>query len=247
MIKRDFYAYSSDELPEAEFEARFESFQGQNNNVRARYVSSDFIRSSPNEMATLESIFVNEEQTNASFSSMTIYDGNVESEPSSFNVVVDLCGIFKRSSIQDVCSCIREHYGPDRFHYLYHIDQSDNSDRVLCIKTGNDVQYDEEFYKHLCKTYGADLRNHIFFFVDNRNVIGKDIPFQLVYQRQFDKGLFMKSIVIAHDVDDFSKIWQAMGRSRTMNQTYFTIYKSDIPDGMSEDGRTSHNFRKSKL
>lgn len=246
MINRDFYAYSSDELPQAEFEARFESFQGQNNNVRARYVSSDFIRSSPNEMATLESIFVKEEQTNVSFSSMTIDDGAVESEPTSFNVVVDLCGIFKRSSIQDVCSCIRDHFGPDRFHYLYHIDQSDNSDRVLCIKTGNDVQYDEEFYKHLCKTYGADLRNHIFFFVDNRNVIGKDIPFQLVYQRQFDRGLFTKSIVIAHDVDDFSKIWQAMGRSRTMNQTYFTIYKSDIPEGMNTDG-SSHNIRESEL
>lgn len=247
MINRDFYAYSSDELSDSEFETRFETFQGQNNNVRVRYVSSDFIRSSPNEMATLESIFVKGEQTNASFSSMTIDDGNAEAEPTSFNVVVDLCGIFKRSSIQDVCSCIRKHYGPDRFHYLYHIDQSDNSDRVLCIKTGNDVQYDEEFYKHLCKTYGVNLRNHIFFFVDNRNVIGKDIPFQLVYQHQYGKGLFMKSIVIAHDVDDFSKIWQAMGRSRTMNQTYFTIYKSDIPDGMNGTNGLSHNIRKSEL
>ena len=247
MINRDFYVYSSDELGESEFAARFETFQGQNNNVRARYVSSDFIRCSPNEMATLESIFVKEEQTNTSFSSMTIDDGDMGSEPTSFNVVVDLCGIFKRSTIQDVCSCIRKHYGPDRFHYLYHIDQSDNSDRVLCIKTGNDVQYDEEFYKHLCKTYGANLRNHIFFFVDNRNVIGKDIPFQLVYQRQFEKGLFMKSIVIAHDVDDFSKIWQAMGRSRTMNQTYFTIYKSEIPDGMDGEGGPSSDIRKSEL
>uniref|UniRef100_A0A7S4AAQ7 Uncharacterized protein n=1 Tax=Pseudo-nitzschia australis TaxID=44445 RepID=A0A7S4AAQ7_9STRA len=243
MINRDFYAYSSDELPQVEFETRFETFQGQNNDVRARYVSSDFIRDSLNEMATLESIFVKEERSNATFSSMTIEDGETESEPTSFNVVVDLCGIFKRSSIQDVCACIRNYYGPDRFHYLYHIDQSDNSDRVLCIKTGNDVQYDEEFYKHLCKTYGPDLRNHIFFFVDNRNVIGKDIPFQLVYQRQYDKGLFMKSIVIAHDVDDFSKIWQAMGRSRTMNQTYFTIYKSDIPDGMGAEGELTRNIR----
>jgi len=109
------------------------------------------------------------------------------------------------------------------------------------------VQYDEEFYKHLCKTYGASLRNHIFFFVDNRNVIGKDIPFQLVYQHQYDKGLFMKSIVIAHDVDDFSKIWQAMGRSRTMNHTYFTIYKSDIPNGLDGGGGSAHNIRKSEL
>eukprot|EP00535_Pseudo-nitzschia_heimii_P012412 CAMPEP_0197198710 /NCGR_PEP_ID=MMETSP1423-20130617/33509_1 /TAXON_ID=476441 /ORGANISM="Pseudo-nitzschia heimii, Strain UNC1101" /LENGTH=1031 /DNA_ID=CAMNT_0042652545 /DNA_START=1648 /DNA_END=4743 /DNA_ORIENTATION=- len=247
MINRDFYVYSSDELKESEFAARFKTFQGQNNNIRARYVSSDFIRRSQNEMATLETIFAKEEQRNTSFSTMTIDDGDVGSEPTSFNVVVDLCGIFKRSTIQDVCSCIRKHYGPDRFHYLYHIDQSDNSDRVLCIKTGNDVQYDEEFYKHLSKTYGANLRNHIFFFVDNRNVIGKDIPFQLVYQRQFQKGLFMKSIVIAHDVDDFSKIWQAMGRSRTMNQTYFTIYKSEIPDGMDGKERPSNDIRNSEL
>ena len=30
------------------------------------------------------------------------------------------------------------------------------------------------------------------------------------------------SVVLAHDVDDFSRIWQAMGRSRTMNTTRFT-------------------------
>jgi hypothetical protein len=34
---------------------------------------------------------------------------------------------------------------------------------------------------------------------------------------------------LAHDVDDFSRIWQAMGRSRTMNQTLFTIYKNNLP------------------
>ena len=36
------------------------------------------------------------------------------------------------------------------------------------------------------------------------------------------------SAVLANDVDDFSKVWQAMGRSRTMNETIFTIYKSGI-------------------
>lgn len=46
---------------------------------------------------------------------------------------------------------------------------------------------------------------------------------------------FARSVVVAHDVDDFSKIWQAMGRSRTMNDTQFTIYKSQ----MAEDGRKS--------
>ena len=40
--------------------------------------------------------------------------------------------------------------------------------------------------------------------------------------------MFYKSVVLAHDVDDFSKIWQAMGRSRTMNQTVFAIYKSGV-------------------
>ena len=39
-------------------------------------------------------------------------------------------------------------------------------------------------------------------------------------------------MVLAHDVDDFSKIWQAMGRSRTMNDTRFSVYKSDIPEKM---------------
>ena len=56
-------------------------------------------------------------------------------------------------------------------------------------------QFDEEFYKYLCKTYGAGLRERVFFFVDNRNVIGKDIPFQLVYQRRFGQPLFTKSVV----------------------------------------------------
>ena len=80
----------------------------------------------------------------------------------------------------------------------------------------------------LCKTYGAGLRERVLFFVDNRNVIGKDVPFQLIHKKRFNEPLFYKSVIIAHDVDDFSKIWQAMGRSRTMNDTCFTIYKSDM-------------------
>ena len=108
--------------------------------------------------------------------------------------------------------------------------QVDGSDRVLCVNSNSDVQFDEEFYKFLCKTYGEALRERIFFFIDNRNVIGKDVPFQLVYQRRFGQPLFMQSVVLAHDVDDFSKIWQAMGRSRTMNETRFSIYKSGVPE-----------------
>ena len=107
----------------------------------------------------------------------------------------------------------------------------DSSDRILSVSSDNDVQFDEEFYKFLCKTYGAGLRDKVFFFVDNRNVIGKDIPFQLVFQRRFGLPLFTKSVVLAHDVDDFSKIWQAMGRSRTMNDTPFSIYINGISEG----------------
>ena len=227
MIDRHFYAYTSEKLPQDEFERRFASFQGQNNNVMVRYAPSDFIRHSPDEMTTLETIFEREEETMVDANGDDNH-GTTAPTPA-FNAIVDLCGIFKRSSIVDVAKRIKKHFGPDKFHYLYHIDQTDNSDRVLCLKTGNDIQYDEEFYKYLCKTYGADLRDHIFFFVDNRNVIGKDIPFQLIYQQHYGRALFTKSVVIAHDVDDFSKIWQAMGRSRTMNQTEFSIYKSDIP------------------
>ena len=238
MIRRDFYAYSSETLKKDEFEQRFARFQGQNSNVMAQYISSDFLRTSQDEMATLEAIFSKEEE---------IGNANGAGHQSEFNAIVDLCGIFKRSTIQDVCELIRNKFGSDRFHYLYHIDQSDNSDRVLCIKTGNDIQYDEEFYKFLCKTYDSELRKRIFFFVDNRNVIGKDIPFQLVYQRHFGKALFNKSVIIAHDVDDFSKIWQAMGRSRTMNQTEFSIYKNDIPEGMGTDFGVVSDIKKQDL
>ena len=51
--------------------------------------------------------------------------------------------------------------------------QSDGSDRILYMNSDNDVQFDEEFYKYLCNTYGAQLREKVFFFVDNRNVIGE--------------------------------------------------------------------------
>ena len=96
MINRDFYAYTSDELPQSEFERRFESFQGQNNNVICRYISSDFIRASTSEMETLEAIFAKEDEANVSFSSMTL------GHDKSCNAVVDLCGIFKVRKVCDI-------------------------------------------------------------------------------------------------------------------------------------------------
>ena len=220
LIDRSSYAYASEALSTEAFEERFERFQGTNNNVLVEYVASDFVTAADTEIEVLRHIFAREAQTATP---------GLGDQPLCFNALVDLCGIFKRSSIHEVRDLVLKQFGPDQFHFVYHIDQVDGSDRVLSISSDNDVQFDEEFYNHLCNTYGAGLRDRIFFFVDNRNVIGKDIPFQLVYQRRFSQPMFIKSVVLAHDVDDFSKIWQAMGRSRTMNATKFAIYKSDIP------------------
>ena len=159
MIDRSFYAYTSDDLSKEAFEDRFARFQGNNNRVSVKYVPSDFINDAANEMEILRSLFEREEQT--------------QTGSNSFNAIVDLCGVFKRSTIHDVRDLIREHFGSDRFHYVYHIGQADNSDRVLYMNSDNDVLYDEEFYPYLCSQYGASLRDRVFFFVDNRNVIGK--------------------------------------------------------------------------
>ena len=247
MIDRSFYAYSSDQLSKEEFCQRFERFQGTSNNVLVEYVSSDFVRTSiSNEMAILQHVFEREGKaaaTAATAATSTTSTSTTSTTPSGnavfFNVVVDLCGIFKRSTIYDVRDLVLRFFGPDHFHYIYHIGQSDSSDRVLSVNSDNDVQFDEEFYKFLVKTYGAELRQKVFFFVDNRNVIGKDVPFQLVFKKRFGVPMFSKSAVLAHDVDDFSKIWQAMGRSRTMNDTRFSIYTSSISE--EEHGNNGTN------
>ena len=249
LIDRSFYAYTSDALSQAEFEQRFACFQAKNSNVLVEYVSSDFVQDAEDELAILSHIFEAQAQMDGRPSQLQqagaageamdldveqvrtqLAGAGVAQEEHGFNVLVDLCGIFKKTSIFEVRDLVLQHFGPDRFHYIYHIDQTDGSDRVLYLNSDNDVQFDEEFYKFLCKSYGAQLREKIFFFVDNRNVIGKDVPFQLIFQRQFSQPLFFKSVVLAHDVDDFSKIWQAMGRSRTMNDTQFTIYKSELEE-----------------
>eukprot|EP00966_Prymnesium_polylepis_P011552 265922-Prymnesium_polylepis.1 len=100
-------------------------------------------------------------------------EGDVPRLPG-FNALVDLCGVFKKTSIHEVRALVLAHFGPDRFHYIYHIDQTNGGDRVLYLNSENDVQFDEEFYKFLCKSNGPRLREKIFFFIDNRNVIGKE-------------------------------------------------------------------------
>jgi len=225
LIDRSFYAYTCEGLPKEEFQRRFAQFQGKNSNVAVEYVSSDFICDSLNELAILESVFERE-----------AHDMISNPDVPRFNVIVDLCGIFKRSTIHDVRNLLIKHFGRERFHYIYHIDQVDNTDRVLSMSSENDMPFDDEFYNFACKAYGKNLRDRIFFFVDNRNVIGKDIPYQLVYQKHFGQPLFTKSVVLAHDVNDFSKIWQAMGRSRTMNDTVFNIYKSGVDESPAGEG-----------
>ena len=56
---------------------------------------------------------------------------------------------------------MRQQFGSDRYRYIYHIDQTDGSDRVLYVNSDNDVQFDEEFYKYLCNSYGARLREKV--------------------------------------------------------------------------------------
>jgi hypothetical protein len=53
--------------------------------------------------------------------------------------------------------------------------------------------------------------------------------------------------VLAHDVDSFSAIWQAMGRSRTMNQTVFSIYKSGIADEIAKEDLGAVDIKKHEL
>ena len=48
---------------------------------------------------------------------------SVGGAPMLFNVLVDLCGVFKRSTIHEVRDKVLDRYGPDRFHFIYHIDQ----------------------------------------------------------------------------------------------------------------------------
>lgn len=128
-IDRSFYAYTSEDLSQEEFERRFALFQGQNSNVDVEYVSSDFMQESLKlgEMETLSAIFEREQRNSRT--------GEAEAKKiAPFNAIVDLCGIFKLSTIDDVQSLVLQHFGPDCFHYIYHIDQIDGSDRMLCMK-----------------------------------------------------------------------------------------------------------------
>ncbi len=88
-----------------------------------------------------------------------------------------MCGIFKRINIHGVKNVLKKVCGTNKFKYIYYIDQVDCSDRILYIDNENDVFYDEELFKFLCLDYGSKLNEKVFFFIDNRNVIGNIFHF----------------------------------------------------------------------
>ena len=59
LIDRSFYAYTSEQLPQRDFEARFAKFQGTNSRVLVEYADSDFI-TGLDELVILKRIFEKE-------------------------------------------------------------------------------------------------------------------------------------------------------------------------------------------
>ena len=70
--------------PEADFASRLAAFQGKNGRVLVRYVNSDFMQTTEDELAILKRVFVE------------------QGGGAGFNVLVDLCGLVKKASIGDV-------------------------------------------------------------------------------------------------------------------------------------------------
>lgn len=69
-----------------------------------------------------------------------------------------MAGIFKKISITGVRDILKaQNFKFEKYKYLYHIDQKDGSDRILFLDSDNDVPFDQEFYKTLCKNYEKNL------------------------------------------------------------------------------------------
>ena len=208
LIERSFYAYSSEALDAPTFDARFTAFQGRNHRVLASYCSSDFLqagRTTTDELALLARALCARAPRGGRRGGRRRRAG------------VQRAGRPVRVGEEGVDSCGARPggVGVRRRRVLVRLPHPPRRRRRPRAPPADDadVPYDEEFYNHLCATHGAKLRERVFFFVDNRNVIGKDVPFQLVHQKRFGEPLFQTSVVLAHDVDDFSKIWQAMGEA----------------------------------
>ena len=177
MIDRSFYAYSAEALSAAQLEARLAAFQGKNGRVLVQYRRathptlsptltptrtptltlaltlarcSDFVQRATDERLILHGLFAREDAAAAEAAPAGGAAGGAGGGHGlGFNVLVDLCGIFKKISIHQVRDIVRAHFGPERFQYVYHIEQSDGGDRVLDIASDGDVQFDEELYKQL--------------------------------------------------------------------------------------------------
>ena len=72
---------------EARLAAKFAAFQGKNDHVVVDYAPSDFVRDAADELDVLGRI--------------------LEGESTAFNALVDLCGVFKRSSVHEVRDRVR--------------------------------------------------------------------------------------------------------------------------------------------
>ena len=112
-------------------------------------MSSYFIEELQDELDILSRLFELETSQNVHIdeAQMQMDECVVASDLNGFNCLVDLCGIFKKTSVYEVKSLLLQTFGTDRFRYVYHIDPVDGSDRVLYLDSDTDVQFDEEFYK----------------------------------------------------------------------------------------------------
>ena len=117
-----------------------------------KYMSSYFIEELQDELDILSRLFELETRQNVPPTDESLMQMDAEctvmaSDINGFNCLVDLCGIFKKTSVYEVKSLLLQTFGTDRFRYVYHIDPVDGSDRVLYLDSDTDVQFDEEFYK----------------------------------------------------------------------------------------------------
>ena len=93
-----------------------------------KYMSSYFIEELQDELEILSRLF--ELETGPSgyvdVDQIMTEEGSVASDLNGFNCLVDLCGIFKKTSVYEVKSLLLQKFGTDQFRYIYHIDPIGN-------------------------------------------------------------------------------------------------------------------------
>ena len=63
--------------------------------------------------------------------------GEVPPDIEGFNCLVDLCGIFKKTSVYEVKSLLFSKFGTGKFKYTYHIDPIEGGERVHYLDSDN--------------------------------------------------------------------------------------------------------------